>query len=247
MSSYRSSTTAFSATIAGAYDLLEGQHHAVLATMCSTDVLALARDVASIRDPRSDAVWARVDAALPRWAVELPTPARGMLDAARSGDVALPAALRDVAIDLAVLERRAVAEASVSALTHLGYAVQRADGAHTSAVEARRGHETLLVRIGDQGRIETDHILLGDETCNDRQSDFVEAMRERGVLFDEEVTVQHHDPRGGSLVADAARAGGGSLAVGAVLDGDARPSAFTTTLSETRTAAPMRVTDGGAR
>jgi hypothetical protein len=40
--------------------------------------------------------------------------------------------------------------------------------------------------------------------------------------MDEEFTAQHHDPRGGSPIANAAREGEASLAAGAVISGDAQ-------------------------
>lgn len=245
MSTYRSSTTELNASVAGAYDLFEGQYDALLAGMCSTDVVELAHIVA--HTPNTSSVWSQVDTALPGWAEHLPATSVDTMAAARAGDIALPTALKTVALDLASMERRAVATASVSALTDLGYSVQTAEGRQTSAVEARRGHEAFLVVVGDQGRIETDHVGLADSSCNDRQRDFVEAMERRGVLFDEDVTVQHHDPRGGSPVDNAARAGGISLAEGAVIDGDSRPSSFTKTLYETSTASTGRFSEGGRR
>jgi len=247
MSTYRSSTAALDVSVAGAYDLFEGQYDALLAGMCSADVAQLAHDVARIPDPLGAPAWSLVDAGMPGWADHLPADTVGAMDAARAGDIPLPAVLNEIAIDLAAMERHAVADASASALADLGYAVQRADGGRTSAVEARRGHETFLVVVGEQGRIETDHVGLADDSCNDRQRDFVEAMERRGVLFGDEVTVQHHDPRGGSPVAQAVRAGGRSLAEGAVIDGDSRPSSFTTTLYDPGSAATERVAEGGVR
>lgn len=245
MSTYRSSTTALNASVAGAYDLFEGQYDALLAGMCSTDVVELAHTLERTPSSIDAAAWSRVDAALPGWAEHLPTGSAGTMAAARAGDIALPTALKAVALDLASMERRAVATASASALADLGYSVQTAEGRQTSAVEARRGHETFLVVVGDQGQIDTDHVGLADDSCNDRQRDFVDAMGRRGVLFDENAAVQHHDPRGGSPVANAARAGGTSLAEGAVIDGDSRPSSFTTTLYATSAAPRTRVTEGG--
>jgi hypothetical protein len=247
MSTYRSTTAALNASVAGAYNLFEGQYDALLAGMCSTNVAQLAHKVARIPNTLDTQVWSQVDAAMPGWEEHLPATSIGTMAAARAGEITLPAALNAVATDLASMERRAVAAASRSALTHLGYSVQSAEGLNTSAVEARRGHETFLVIVGDQGRIETDHVGLSDDSCNNRQSDFVEAMELRGVLFDEEATVQHHDPRGGSPVTNAARAGGASLAEGAVIDGDARPSSFTASLHNTTSVTISRLAEGGQR
>lgn len=246
MSSYRSSQTIVDASVAGAYDLLAGRHDALLAGLCSASAASLAHDVASLQGPIDAAVWSRVDADLPDWATHLPETSTAAMQAAHLGQIPLPQALTTVAADLAVLERLATTDASAVALTDLGYTVDRVDGISTSAIEARRGHETFLVVVRDQGRIETDHLGLADDSCIDRQQDFVDAMGHLGILFDEEVVVQHHDPRGGSPVAHAERAGGRSLAEGAVLDGDARPSSFTTSLLDAHPSV-RRQAEGGLR
>lgn len=238
MSSYRSTTTVLDASVADAVGLATAEYAALRHGLCSANLAALAHEATAI--PLHDSLnsakaWSVVDSAMPSWESSLPAASAAVMTAARAGEVPLASALRTVAADLASLERLAVTDLSGAALAELGYTVQRVDGDHTSAVEARKGHETMLVVVGDQGRIESDHVGLAGEECNDRQREFVDQMNRRGVHFDEGVTVQHHDPRGGSAVAAAARAGSTSLAAGAVQTHDARPSSFVTSLLEPAT------------
>ncbi|CAN5333923.1 hypothetical protein BH11ACT4_BH11ACT4_13080 [soil metagenome] len=243
MSSYRSSTTTLDTSVANAVSLATAEYDALRHGVCSADIAVLAHEAAMItlQDPLSAAsAWSAIDAAMPDWDVHLPATSASVVVSARAGDLPAASALASVASDLASLERLAVTDLSAASLLDLGYTVQRADGQHTSALEARKGHETFLVVVGDQGRIETDHVGLTGDVCNDRQQAFVGQMDRRGVRFDDGVTVQHHDPRGGSAVAVAARAGATNLAEGAVRAQDARPSAFITSLHESGNALAAR-------
>jgi len=251
MSTYRASTASLNASIASVYSNANNEHEAVLHGMCSTSAVALSAELRAappmtIADVQH--AWAKVDVALPGWQQHLPVSALTALDATQHDPSGIGDALDHVARALAAQERLVVADASISALTALGYSVQRVDGTRTSAIEARRGHETFLVVSEDQGKVTTDHAGLADDSCNDRQREYVDAMRQRGVLLDDEITVQHHDPRGGSPIANAARAGGSSLAEGAVLDGDARPASLVASLLPATTAAKrQRISAGGVR
>lgn len=230
MSTYRSSSAAFSANVAGTYDLAEGEYDAILHGMCSANVIALAHDV-STTSMIDSLAWSRIETALPDWQAHLPSRSRDALAAAQAGDIPLPVALASVAQELGALERLALADISVAVLADMGILFpDRVDGNHTSAIEAGIGHATMLVRVGDQGAIETEYIGLADGSCNDIQNEFVERMCARGVLFDEQANVQHHDPRGGTLAQQAARAGGASKAAALVVDGDSKPSTLTASL-----------------
>lgn len=249
MSSYRSTTTVIDADIADAVGLATAEYAALQHT-CSAEVAALAHQAATIsaKDPLASAhAWSAIDGTLPEWESRLPAASAAILTSARAGEVPIASALRTVAAELASLERFAVADMSNASLLDLGYTVQRVDGQHTSALEARKGHETFLVVVGDQGRVETDHLgLMGDE-CNDRQRDFVDQMGRRGIHFDEGVAVQHHDPRGGSGIAAAVAARATTLAAGAVAVQDARPSAFTTSLLAPAAPVSTRLLAGESR
>jgi len=144
------------------------------------------------------------------------------------------------------------ADLTGDALGSLGYAFERVDGLRTTAFEARpanqpdRAHEVLLVVLDDDGKWETDHVGLVGETCNTIQRELVDEMELRGGSFDEDVNVQHHDPRGGSPVAIARAHDRTSLARGAVLAGDAGGS-FTKSLYATTRATKDRALEGGRR
>ncbi|GHF14653.1 hypothetical protein [Pseudolysinimonas yzui] len=249
MSTYTNSETAFQTDVAGAYDLSTSEYSALLNGMCSLDVAKLATEALQVPTSglNSDAIgWERVEQAMPAWRQQLPATSTAALESARTGAIPLGVALSTVALELGTLERLAVADTSVPALVGLGYAVTRVDGIRTSAIEARRGHETLLVVVGDQGTVATDHLGLVGDACDARQSDFVAAMDTRGVLFDESVRVRHDDPRGGSPVDNAVRSGGASLAEGAVRHGDAKVPELRTRLLPAATRA-TRLAQRGAR
>ena len=137
-------------------------------------------------------------------------------------------------------------------LTSLGYAFERVDGISTTAFAAYpanqpdRAHEVLLVTMTDDQKFETDHLGLTDGACNDVQLEFIEAMKQRGVLFADEVNVQHHDPHGGTPAAIARRHDATSLARGAVLAADSN-GGFTKTLYTAPSAAKSRAVEGGQR
>lgn len=144
------------------------------------------------------------------------------------------------------------ADLTGNALGRLGYAFERVDGLHTTAFEARpanqpdRAHEVLLVVLDDHGKWETDHVGLFGDSCNTIQRELVDEMEARGGTFDEEVNVQHHDPRGGSPVAIARAHDRTSLARGAVLAGDAG-GGFIKSLHSTTHASKDRALEGGRR
>jgi hypothetical protein len=248
MSTYRSSATAFNVNVASAYDLAAGEYDSLLHGMCSANIAVLSHDVSTTSIPHipDASEWSRVDAVMPNWQAHLPKASLDVMTAARAGDVPLPAALATVAQELGSLERLALTDISMAVLADMGVASpERVDGRRTSAIEAGVGHATMLIRVGDQGALETEYIGLADGSCNDIQEEFVERMRTRGALFDEQVNVQHHDPRGGTLAQDAGRVGGPSRAAALVFDGDSKPSALVATLFAPATPTPQRATEGG--
>lgn len=248
MSTYRVSQTTINPVAVKAWDFAEGECDAVLHRMSSAKAAALANDIASI--PGSEitqgSAWALVDAALPGWQDHLPRTSLDAMAAARSREIPLPAALSSVAEDLGALERLALGNISMAVLGEMGApSPLRVDGSHTSAIEAGIGHATMLIRIADQGGIETEYIGLADGSCNDFQQEFAERMRSHGVLFDEQVNVQHHDPRGGTLALDAARVGGPSRAAALVTHGDSKPPTLTTSLLTPTSSTRQRAAEGG--
>jgi hypothetical protein len=248
MSTYRSSATAFNVNVASAYDLAAGEYDALLHGMCSANIAALSHDssITSIPHMPDASEWSRVDAVMPDWKAHLPKTSLGAMAAARAGDIPLPAALATVAQELGSLERLALADISMAVLADMGVASpERVDGSRTSAIEAGIGHASMLIRVGDQGALETEYIGLADGSCNDIQKEFVERMRNRGALFDEQVNVEHHDPRGGTLAEDAASVGGRSRAAALVVDGDSKPSSLTEALFASTTPTRQRAAEGG--
>jgi hypothetical protein len=175
----------------------------------------------------------------------LPAPDVLALQNAHELPATLGSVLEQISETLAAQERLIVADSSADVLANLGYDVIRVDGERTSAIEGRRDHETFLVVIGPQGAVTTDHAGLVDDTCTDRQRDYVEEMERRGVLFDDEIVVQHHDPRGGSPIANSA--GADSLAAGAVALGDRSPASLVGSLLLPPAASGRRLAQGGTR
>lgn len=212
MSTYRTSTITLDPDVVSLSRLLGAEYDALLAGLCSADAHALAEDA---HRTGTRIGWDAVQAALPRWE-SLPTTSTDALRSARDGVGSIDAALGVVADDLAALERTAVMALAADVLIDLGYGFETAAGPTTSALEARRGHEVLLVVVENGGSITTDHAGLADDACQDRQADFVAAMARRGVRLDERAEVRHHDPRGGTPILTAARAGQANLAAGAV-------------------------------
>lgn len=250
MSTYTSSTVSLNTSVANLAQLGSSEFDALAHGLCSANAASLCSEL--IANPPGtiaelNTVWARIDQALPGWQQHLPATSVTTLAAARSGLRPLGPALGAVAQDLAKLQRSALTATAIDTLTSLDYAVRRVDGERTSAVEARRGHEVLLVTVEGEGRLTTDHAGLAGDACTDRQQDFVDGMRQRGVEFDDQVAVRHDDPRGGSPIANAARAGGTTLAHGAVLGGDARPHTLTTSLLPGPARSTRSITEGGAR
>lgn len=219
MSTYTASTITIDADLVGLAGDVLAEYDALRHGMCSRDAAALGSELAAV-PLTADSAWARVDQVLPSWRQHLPAPAIEALESARTGSIPLVEALSTVTSQLGAMERLATASLSADSLAGRGYTVERVDGLLTSAVEASRGDEKLLVVVTDGGRVVTDHAgTVGDE-CVDRQAEYIEAMSERGVLFSEEIAVRHDDPRGGSPITVASRVRSGSLAQGAVLEGD---------------------------
>lgn len=122
---------------------------------------------------------------------------------------------------MAALERLAVTESLTLGLTDLGYSLTSAAGEYTSAIEASRGHEKVLVIVRDGGEVTTDWIGLRDHRCVDRQAEIEGAAARYGLEFEEGKASLHHDHRGGQTVAAAARQHGRTLAEGAILYAEA--------------------------
>lgn len=143
------------------------------------------------------------------------------------------------------------ADVAGQALSNLGYVFERADVKGATAFVASpanqpaRAHEKLAFAIDAQGRFEMDHVGLGDGSCETAQRELVDAMEAAGLLFGEEVVEQHSDPRGGTLIANADKTGGGSLAERIATYIESRSVSYTTTLFDSTSSRAGQVAEGG--
>jgi hypothetical protein len=138
---------------------------------------------------------------------------------ARLAEAAAPRLARAVtgaAAEFGRVERVVVTEGLAAGLRDLGYSLTRASGAATSAIEASRGHEKVLVVVEDGGMVTTDWAGLRDGRCLDRQAELEAAAGRYGIDLGETKPSLHHDPRGGQTIAAAGRRHAANLAEGAV-------------------------------
>lgn len=167
-----------------------------------------------------------------------------------------PAVARHLSASIAVPEvgtRLQFAALAGQALGDLGYVFERADVKGATAFVASpanqpaRAHEKLAFAIDAQGRFEMDHLGLGDGSCETAQRELVDAMESAGLLFGDEVTEHHGDPRGGTLIANADKADGGSLAARIASYVESRAASHTTTLFDPAPSRTGRVAEGDRR
>jgi hypothetical protein len=193
---------------------------------------------AAISLQQLESTWAAVAAAVPGHAAVLTAIAGAEFDRARhltqqtrmtmagaagtpdhlaaAAAAALRAALLTGASELGRQERLLVAAIAVEACARLGYEVTRHDGRSMTGVEARRGHEVILMSVASQGALEVDHAGLVDNACLDRQAALEREMSRLGADLIATDRVSHGDYRGGTLIAAAAGRGAESLAHGVV-------------------------------
>ena len=207
MSTYTASTTAYQGGLTAIRAILpelESQAQAVSDGLSSArlcDLVATVRQADAIgTDEAFTSALTHVRQTLPAWlSPDSPNTLLGGLERA--------------ATELAGYERQLTAAATGLALGDLGYAVIRADGDHVTGFEASRGHEKLLVQVGDGGEVVTDHLGLSDAvSCGATQQDFVERLTAYGVVMTEHERLDHRDSRGGGLVLRSARAAGRNAA-----------------------------------
>lgn len=108
--------------------------------------------------------------------------------AAASARAELAAAVAIASAAISVATRDVTAEAFAEAGVELGYTVSvcRADAA--TGIELRRGHEAVLIRVGDGGTVESGHDGPADAACGERQGQLEEAAARRGIQ------VTHREP-----------------------------------------------------
>lgn len=132
----------------------------------------------------------------------LAVPARAALDAAlATASTAIGAATRDI-----------TTEAFTEAGRELGYTVAVCRGDSATGIELRRGHEIVLMRVENDGAVESDHAGLADSTCGDHQRELEEAAARRGVVITRREEHHHFSAGGGGLIQAAGARRDSSLA-----------------------------------
>jgi hypothetical protein len=132
-----------------------------------------------------------------------------LADAVTTARTAIADATRDITV-----------EAFAGAATELGYTHTVSRGQHVTGLELWRDNELLLLRIRNDGTVESDHAGLTDGTCVDRQRELEQAAARRGLEFSDRKQFNHGAAEGGDLIraAVARQVPGSSLAQAAVTD-----------------------------
>lgn len=143
--------------------------------------------------------------------------------AAASAREALGSALSMASAAIGAATRDITAEAFTAAGRELGYTIAVCRGDVATGIELRRDHELVLMRVGDDGAVESDHAGLAGSECGDRQRELEEAAARRGVVITHRDEQRHASARGGELIRAAAGRHDPSLARAVALS--ARPAA----------------------
>jgi hypothetical protein len=128
-----------------------------------------------------------------------------LASAVSAASSAIAGATRDVTV-----------EAFTGAATELGYTHSAWRGQDATGLELWRGNELLLLRICDDGTVESDHAGLADGSCGDRQLELETAAARRGLTFSGRKQYNHGAYDGGDLIKAAAARRDSSLARAAV-------------------------------
>lgn len=124
------------------------------------------------------------------------------------------AAIGDLTEPLIAAETVAATRAAATSLISEGFMTRVVVDGSLGFVEARRGHETLLVEV-DGPTITRDRAGLDDETCATSDSAFEEQMARRGFRLVAQQVTEHRAVPGGELIRTAARHNRRNLAEGA--------------------------------
>ena len=143
--------------------------------------------------------------------------------AAASAREALGSALSVASAAIGATTRDITADAFTAAGRELGYTIAVCRGDVATGIELRREHELVLMRVGDDGAVESDHAGLAGSECGDRQRELEEAVARRGVVITHRDEQRHASARGGELIRAAAGRRDPSLARAVALS--ARPAA----------------------
>jgi hypothetical protein len=142
--------------------------------------------------------------------------------AAASAREALGSALSTASAAIGAATRDITAEAFTEAGRELGYTISICRGDVATGIELRRDHELVLMRVDDDGVVESDHAGLVGSACGDRQRELEEAAARRGVVITRRDEQRHSSARGGELIRAAAGRRDPSLARAVALS--ARPA-----------------------
>jgi hypothetical protein len=124
--------------------------------------------------------------------------------AATSAREALGSALSTASAAIGAATRDIAAEAFMAAGRELGYTISVCHGDVATGIELRRDHELMLMRVDDDGVVESDHAGLADSTCGDRQRELEEAAARRGLAITHRDEQRNSSAQGGELIRAAA-------------------------------------------
>lgn len=144
-------------------------------------------------------------------------------DAVTSARTALDTALSAASAAIGAASRDITAGAFTAAGKELGYTISVCRAEAATGIELRRGHEIVLMRVDDDGAVESDHAGLADNACGDRQRELEEAVARQGVVITRREEHHHSSADGGDLIRDAAARHDPSLARAVALS--TRPTA----------------------
>lgn len=128
-------------------------------------------------------------------------------DAVSTARSAIAGATRDLTV-----------EAFTAAATELGYTHSAWRGEHATGLELWRDNELMLLRIRNDGTVESDHAGLADGSCGDRQLELEARVVPRGLEFSDRKQYNHGAYDGGDLIKAAVARGDSSLARAVVAD-----------------------------
>jgi hypothetical protein len=130
-----------------------------------------------------------------------------MAEAVSTASSAIAGATRDLTV-----------EAFTAAATELGYMHSAWRGEHATGLELWRDNELMLLRIREDGMVESDHAGLADGSCGDRQLELEARVALRGLEFSDRKQYNHGAYDGGHLINAALARGDSSLARAVVAD-----------------------------
>lgn len=159
---------------------------------------------------RNQAVTNAEQDALPEWVRALPVQAQQALTnpGLRLGMI------EELSAPLALAEARATTYAVKESLDAEGFMTRFVIDAGMGFVEARKGHETILVEVKGT-EIARDRAGLDDESCATSDVAFKEQMAHRGFQLTDLTMTEHRSVPGGELIRTAAQRNRRNLAEGA--------------------------------